>query len=387
MMGSGELTNGPLLGPDYVDPGRFAWESSRLFPGQPMLAEISARLLPGEFSRCAIATESMIIARDADGHAHAFANACLHRGFPLLEESDICRAALVCPYHGWRYAANGALVSARGLEQPSQAVRPTLRKLACREGGGIILAAQRPIASETVDKAVALFKMLGVDRATPIADERFIVKCNWKIWVENFLECWHCTINHPELSITEGHVRQFERDDYAGFSFDRQNLVKQAERFDLALPPSCELDPSDTIFAFWEVVPLGGNRHSPTPDGGRLGPALASEGLDGGFVFGAIGPFLHFSVAVDHAVLFSFLPHRADETVVHTRWLGLPDTDAEAVSWLWRNTLAQDQALTERQQRGVNSRFYRGGSYLPHEQRTNRFTAWWRRLVALDTLN
>lgn len=376
------MADNPLGSADYLDPARFAWERAMLFPGQPILAASSAALSIGHFVRCAVAAESMIVSRDAEGVAHAFANACLHRGFPLVEGTEVCRAELVCPYHGWRYGADGGLLASRGLDRPQQTLRLALRRLTCREGGGVILAAQRPLIAPAINDALSLFAALGVDRAVPVAEDRFVARCNWKIWVENFLECWHCATNHPELARTEGHVRQFEAEDHAAFTVDRRAMEDRAQRHGFVLPISRELEPDDDVFTFWEAVPLGGGRCSPTRDGARLGPALACEGLDGAFVFGSIGPFVHFSIAVDHAVLFSFVPHCIDETIVQTRWLAMPGADTDAINWLWSRTLVQDRTLTERQQRGITSRLYRGGHYLHHEQRTARFTAWWRRLTA-----
>jgi Rieske 2Fe-2S family protein len=248
--------------------------------------------------------------------------------------------------------------------------------MSCLTPAGLVITGQQPLEPKLADDMTALFAGLGLSGCVTVAEDVFIARSNWKLWTENFLECWHCTPNHPELAATESHVRLFEAEDYQTYAADCAAARRRAEQAGFTLPDDRELDPADPVFAFWEVAPLGGGRSSPSPNGQRLGPALASEAMDGLFVYGAVGPFLHFSIAVDHAVIFSFLPINSEETEVRTVWLAREAMDSDAATWLWKRTLAQDRSLTEALHQSVKSRHYRGGQYLSHEQRAARFTKW-----------
>jgi phenylpropionate dioxygenase-like ring-hydroxylating dioxygenase large terminal subunit len=59
----------------------------------------------------------LALLRDAAGGLHAVANTCRHRGARLLDGRGRCRT-IVCPYHGWTYGLDGALLGAPGMRDP-----------------------------------------------------------------------------------------------------------------------------------------------------------------------------------------------------------------------------------------------------------------------------
>ena len=71
---------------------------------------------PGDYFALTFAGVPVIILRDLSGTLRAFANTCRHRGSALLEGSGNCRA-IVCPYHSWTYALDGALRAAPEMQQ------------------------------------------------------------------------------------------------------------------------------------------------------------------------------------------------------------------------------------------------------------------------------
>lgn len=376
-MPTGQFAKGPLDRASYWDPSVFERERRTLFRAMPLFADHEFCLAEaGKVRRIGIGDDSILVARGIDGDLHALANHCAHRGFPIIEEDSCVSRELVCRYHGWRYALDGRLQSARGLTSGACDHPRGLVRLGCASVGGLVVASHSPIERAAFAEIEAILVQFGLAGARFAVEDRFVARCNWKLWVENFLECWHCAPNHPELSATEAHVRQFETGDHGGYASDIAAVYRSTAQAGLSLHQGIELNPGDRIFTFCEIAPLGQGRTSPTPNGNRIGPTLANDALEGCFAYGAIGPFLHFSIAVDYAVIFSFLPLDVDRTEIRICWYAAGNVDSSALTWLWRRTLRQDRSLVEAMHGSVGSTLYRGGLYLEHEQRTARFISW-----------
>ncbi len=62
---------------------------------------------------------------------------------------------------------------------------------------------------------------------------------------------------------------------------------------------------------------------------------------------------------------------------------GVPeDFDVARVTWLWRVTTEADKAIVERNQQGVNSRYYVPGPYAPMENYCAWFVDWYLAAIA-----
>ena len=97
----------------YHDPQRYEAERSQLFRRLPLCLGHADQLRePGSILAREIAGLPLLIVRDASGEIGVFLNACRHRGARLINDDAICRkTSLVCPYHGWTYALDGALAA------------------------------------------------------------------------------------------------------------------------------------------------------------------------------------------------------------------------------------------------------------------------------------
>jgi phenylpropionate dioxygenase-like ring-hydroxylating dioxygenase large terminal subunit len=149
----------------------------------------------------------LVLARARDGELRGFVNVCRHRGHVLCD-GDARRETIQCPYHAWTYGLDGSLQNA-----PRAAREPGFD----RDALGLV-----PVAVDVFGPFVFVNPDTG---APPLADAlgdlpahladggidvdalRFHSRaesddyaCNWKICVENFLECYHCSVAHPALA-------------------------------------------------------------------------------------------------------------------------------------------------------------------------------------------
>jgi 2-chlorobenzoate 1,2-dioxygenase len=93
----------------YTDPGLFELELDRLF-GRAwlLLGHTSQVKRPGDFFTTRMGRESVIVTRHADDAIHVLLNRCAHRGSRVCDAARGHARQLVCPYHGWTYATDGA---------------------------------------------------------------------------------------------------------------------------------------------------------------------------------------------------------------------------------------------------------------------------------------
>ncbi len=180
----------------YTDPARFKAEQRMIFDRVPHLLAPSA-LLPEP--NMAVAHDHygtpLILARDASGHAHVFANVCRHRGTRLIEAEGVVPAKrIICPYHAWAYKPDGELTGMPRAECFPGFDTSThgLVSYPCAEAGGLIWFAKQDEADFT--DALALAPDLD---AFAMADQ-FVyrrqthdVAANWKLVIDAFLESYH----------------------------------------------------------------------------------------------------------------------------------------------------------------------------------------------------
>lgn len=189
----------------YTDPAIFDLERERIFKRTWQYAALSEQLeAPGDVVTTEIADVPIVLARGKDGELRAFVNVCRHRAHVVVAESGK-RSSLQCPYHGWTYGLDGCLKGA-----PRSKREESFDK---SERGLIPLAVDTwgPMVFVNFDReAQPLHEWLGpaiafMDRGGANFDglrfwkqSVFEIKANWKVAIENTLECYHCPTIHPE---------------------------------------------------------------------------------------------------------------------------------------------------------------------------------------------
>ncbi|MFG3049240.1 aromatic ring-hydroxylating dioxygenase subunit alpha [Streptomyces sp. NPDC048241] len=353
-----------LPGRYYTDPEVFRREQEALLESMWFCAVRGADLdRPGAFRTVQVGRESVLVTRDRTGALRAFLNVCRHRGARLCtEESGEVRRSLQCPYHAWTYGLDGKLVAAPNLTSMPDVDRDRygLIKVALREWLGyawVCLADEPPSFEETVQHAAverlgdpAAIEHYGTEQLALGKRVTYDVRANWKLIVENFMECYHCATIHPELTevlpeFADGYAAQY----YVGHGAE-----------------------------------FGAGVEGFTVDGsagfGRL-PEVA-EDQDRRYYALTVRPNVFVNLVPDHVILHRMFPLAEDRTVVECDWLYAPEVvasgaDVSRSAELFHRVNVQDFAACERTQPAMSSRAYRGGGVLvPTEHHIGAFHGW-----------
>lgn len=153
-----------------------------------------------------VAGVPIVLTRDAEDEVRALVNVCAHRGTIVCSAPEQ-RDSLMCPYHAWRYELDGSLRSAPRSDREA-AFDPSSHGLdIVRTGrwGPFLFVALTDGAlpfDEWIAEVPDQIAKCGIDVDALVHNERWTttLKTNWKVSVENFLECYHCRIAHPAFS-------------------------------------------------------------------------------------------------------------------------------------------------------------------------------------------
>ena len=192
---------------DYCSPEVFDLERRRLFHRGWLAVALSCTIDRGSRRVFDIAGESVLVTRDLAGSIHAHANVCRHRGARLCEvDTDSTQGSLMCPYHAWTYALDGRLIATPHLSDDDlDKSELSLWSIAVTEWHGLVfvcLALDPPPFAHWIEvhgAQAAALRRFGIADLRVAVTTTAEVAANWKIIVENYQECLHCTRVHPEL--------------------------------------------------------------------------------------------------------------------------------------------------------------------------------------------
>jgi choline monooxygenase len=192
----------------YADPAVLRLEQERIFARSWHYAARLAQVAePGQLTTASAGALPVLLVRARDGELRGFVNVCRHRGHPLCD-GDARRETIQCPYHAWTYGLDGSLRSApRSESEPGfDRAEQSLVPVSVDTWGPFVFVNAdvdaAPLAEHLGDLPARLAEVgLDVDalrfHARDVADD---YACNWKLCVENFLECYHCAVAHPSLT-------------------------------------------------------------------------------------------------------------------------------------------------------------------------------------------
>jgi Rieske 2Fe-2S family protein len=372
----------------YSDPAIFECDMQRMLLRHWFCAgHASSVPRAGDYLLVDLGAESVIIVRTSSGELRALLNVCRHRG------SRICSARtgkaasgrLTCPYHAWSYGLDGNLLVARQMPEAFDRADFSLKSLPVRVMQGLIFTtfAQNPLDLRTAEEALAQSAGVhGWADAKVAHRELYSIKANWKLAVENYMECYHCTPAHPEFAKRHVYARPAE----STGELERAGRTRAAA-LGIAVPDvdlyGCAAGAGSESVSIMRSA-LNDGMASATDDGrsaARLMGAFSAS--DGNSTYFDIGPLSDFLAYPDHGVIYRFIPRAAQHTEMEVLWLVHQDAvegidyDVERLTWLWKTTSAEDKKIVEMNQAGVNSRFFEPGPYSMQETYAGRFVDWY----------
>jgi phenylpropionate dioxygenase-like ring-hydroxylating dioxygenase large terminal subunit len=379
-----------LLQAFYGDPEVFRHDVERVHMRHWLCAGHESSLpKPGDFQLLEIAGESAIIVRGEDGHLRALVNVCRHRGSRVCWEPSGQTKSFTCPYHGWTYALDGSLQAARFMPAEFDRSRHGLKEIHLRVLEGVIFVsfADEPLGMKHLEKTVrASYEPYGWTQARIAHRELYSFAANWKLAVENYLECYHCAPAHPEYSRLHALEQPAARVEKL-----RARLAERSAALAIDIPASEHWVGSETREEACRGFryPLYDGVESATADGKGVAPLMGRlRGYDGAVTSVHAGPTSFLVAYADHGIIYRFIPKTVETSELEVIWLVRGDAregrdyDLEKLTWLWKITSDADKRIIEHNQLGVNSRYYRPGPYAPMEYNTIAYVDWYLREIA-----
>jgi phenylpropionate dioxygenase-like ring-hydroxylating dioxygenase large terminal subunit len=187
---------------NYTDPVRGRDELERIFRRVPLVLGFSCELRErGAYKAIEAVGVPVLLTRAADGGVRAFLNVCSHRGAIVVPEGLGSAKRFTCPYHGWTYGADGALVGIANRSEFGEVDASCLGlvPLPAAERAGLVFAALRPGAPLDLDSFLCgygdVLAELGLERCH-FAGRQAVAGPNWKVAYDGYLDFYHLPILH-----------------------------------------------------------------------------------------------------------------------------------------------------------------------------------------------
>jgi Rieske 2Fe-2S family protein len=336
----------------YTDPAVLAWEQRYFVAGtwaclgrvEDLVTDDGGRPL----SHRALVVGDVPVLLTVSGTAvRAFANTCRHRGHELLPDGGTADSrAVTCPYHAWSYGMDGAVIAAPGFNEVETFDRAGhgLVPLPLEVWHGWVFVNALGTAAPFAEHIGALGDLIAPYRPETLHRRdrhTYEIAANWKLVVENYHECYHCPLIHPELC--------------------QVSPPTSGDNYDLPgawVGGSMELDPKAVTMSL-----------SGASDGVNI------EGVDPRAVeYLGLFPNLLVSLHPDYVMTHRMMPLAPDRTWIECSWYFVsPDVDPAYAVDFWDLTNRQDWGACESVQRGLTSPHFAPGPFAPSEDAVHQF--------------
>ncbi len=343
----------------YTDDGVLQWERENIFRSTWVcVGRLEELVAPGQIRALDVAGEGVLLTLDRESNLAAYSNVCRHRGHELAPIGEAIDARLIrCPYHAWSYRFDGSLRAAPtftqtpGFDMSDYPLVP----VAVAEYRGWVwvdLSGRAGDIETHFGNLAELVSPYETHRLRTAASHHYVVEANWKIIVENYNECYHCSSIHPEL---------------------------------------CEVTPVDSGIdhqptGMW----LGGTMdlmpHAVTMSLDGASKGVTFRGIDEATArqvwYVTVTPNLLLSLHPDYVMTHRLTPLSTGETHVECSWLFPPEAfeldgfDPSYAVDFWDITNREDWAACEGVMRGVRNKGYRPGPLSSWEGTVYQFITW-----------
>jgi Rieske 2Fe-2S family protein len=318
---------------------------------------------PGSYFLRSLDDESVIVVRDRTGEIRAFFNVCRHRGSRLCTEpSGAFAGGIQCPYHAWTYSLDGSLKGAPNMQEVERFNRADYPlhpvSLTVWEGFIFISFSSAPAPfEELIAPLVGRIDVWSLPELESVHQTVYDVSANWKLFFQNYSECYHCPSVHPMLN----------------------KLTPYRDSFN-------DLDEGKILGGPMKMSIHGG---SMTMNGQACAAPLGEVGGDdlGRVYYYTIFPNMFLSLHPDYVLVHRSESISVNRTRIHCDWLFHPDAivepdfDPSGAVEFWDMTNRQDWHLCSISQQGISSRAYTPGPYAELESQLAAFDREYLRIL------
>jgi Rieske 2Fe-2S family protein len=330
----------------YTDPAIFEEEMARihytswLFAGRADDLPHTGSWVVRRFGRAEI-----LVVRGEDSRVRAFHNSCRHRGTLLCAgESGRFQGSIQCPYHAWTWGLDGGLRAAPHMDQvrgfrnedyPLVGVQ-----VAEWDGHVFVNLSESPAPlTESLGGLDERFRPWRMAELRRVERRVYSLHANWKLVIQNYSECLHCPIAHPQLGKLSHYL-----------SGDNE------------APQACYLGGSMVLKEGVASMTMDGTTNR------ACFPELAPEDRRRVHYY-ALLPNLLLNLHPDYVMTFAIWPLAVDRTEVVCDWhfhpseIEKPGFDPRGAVEFWDVTNRQDWELSDLAQRGIATLGYRQGPF------------------------
>jgi Rieske 2Fe-2S family protein len=338
---------------------RAYWNNSWIWTGH--VSQIAAT---GDFFLFDYGTESVIILRDNADNIRAYLNVCRHRGSRVCVEQQGSARVFSCPYHAWTYDLNGRLRGGREMGPDFDPSQYGLFEVNVRVFEGMIFVCTSETSPEIdagLDQLRPLAAPFGLANLKVAHAASYPVPANWKLSIENYMECYHCAPSHKEYSRSHSLKDPDSMTDELVGAMQQKAQAAGLPLDELSLPAEGEKG----MNFYFRRYPLYPGYQTGSKTGAPVAPLLGDlTEFDGGTTDLQVGILNNFLIYSDYVVGYRFLPTALQGTEIQVVWyvradaVAGQDYDLETLTWLWHETSLDDERIIRVNQEGVNSHHF-----------------------------
>lgn len=312
----------------YFDPEMLTREREKIFARTWQPAGFTKDVAdPGSYFTSEIAGEPILVARGKDNVLRAMSNVCRHRA-SLIADGRGKAQTLRCPYHNWNYSLDGRLIACPEFEgvadwDPSNVRLPEFRVEVWGPYVFVNLDSGAPALAEIFGGIPKEIAKIGcpVDRLEFSERRDYVIACNWKVYIDNYLEGYHLPAAHPSL---------FRELDYANYRVETHRYYSS------------------------QIAPIR------PPRDGAENRRYESEGLSALYYW--IFPNFMLNVYPDNLSSNIILPLSEEKTLTIFEWFSYPGARVKPETIAFSDEIQQeDIRICESVQKGLHSRTYDRG--------------------------
>jgi Rieske 2Fe-2S family protein len=335
----------------------------------------------------------IVIIKSKDGELKAYHNVCRHRGLKLFENyrGKIETQNIKCLYHGWSYDTNnGNLKFARDMDEnknfnPKDFSLLKVNIIKVNSYIYVCIADNPPDFSQFLQTLEYYTEPYNLENTKIAYQSRIIEEGNWKLVWENNRECYHCLLNHPELTQSfPGNWVQTKNGDFAKKE-NKELMEKLKLPYDFYSSDNFEFRFMRHMFVK-KSISMTMNGEQAIKNNKILGRIPTETNIGNVPFYNYPSTWNHLQA--DYAISFRVTPISPTKTEVLTTWLVSNDAtenidyDIKELTEVWIATNEQDKMLVEKVQKGISSCAYIPGQFNEkHEIGVIEFNEWYKNII------